>query len=267
MSNAVADATKALDIIKDTAGHGYLPYFVNPNALLGLGHMRGMSDVKFDMPTDEDKTNINRIADAINQSENDYYCVTNEGKLAFDDTPYIMVDIYSRRALGRLHECKLMPLPELPDESLETTKSYIEKLETNTRLPAQRKAHQDPMNNLALQWTIGLLYGYPEPAVAAMPPFWEYGYEGEEFHQRVLEAKIEHMYDYFETSAGICAYDYPWFLSEHPDITGHQQLWSDYFEEFYNSQWHHDASRQTDFQATMQAAHKYKEEQTRRLNE
>lgn len=252
MSNTgVSTAITRLQKIYQAVGAAYMPYFLTPNALLSLGDMRVLSVVRIDSPT-EDDTEALRAATATLDPET-HYCQPEEGTLRADDQPYAGASVYSRAGLAKLSRNFLMPLPPLEDTSRAGMEEYLRTIEGRAVATRRETDPEDPANSVAMDWLAGLLYGYPEPAVAAMPGFWTYEYDTpEEYRERVHKSDIAHAMMYFESSAGTCVYDYPWFLAEHPDIVAHHEQWSRYLAEFYDSDWHREIARDPDLRATVE---------------
>lgn len=248
MSNThVTAAITVLQKLQEAVSTAYLPYFVTPNALLSLGNMRTLSGIRIDSPTKEEEDVMRTATEVLNQDS--HYCQPERGKLRADNQPYTGASIYSRSCMRKLSDNFLMPLPEFREDS---SQEYLKNLEKKITKPKQREAHREPLDNLEVHWLAGLLFGYPEPAIAAMPPFWAYEYETrEEYRKRVYEADIHHAFMYFESSDGTCIYDFPWYLAEHPDIVIHQQQWSQYLTDFYSSDWHQEVSQDAGFQETV----------------
>jgi hypothetical protein len=254
MSNAhLNNAINTLTSLRETLGTSYMPPFITPNVLLGVGHVRALSGVRIDSPEEKDKQVLGSAAQVLEQDS--FYCQQEEGTLQASGQSCINLQIYSIPKLKELHYTHLMPIPKLEDDSRAGVEAYLKNLATVAEGSLAEQHPEDPVNAVGADWLAGLLFGYPEPAVAAMPAFWAYGYQtNEEFRRRVHESDIAHASMYWEVSDGECVYDVPWFLAEHPQIIEHQSEWSRYLHGFYSSDWHQSIAQEDDFQATLTRA-------------
>ncbi|PSO44053.1 hypothetical protein BRC21_02010 [Candidatus Saccharibacteria bacterium SW_7_54_9] len=247
------NAINTLTSLWETLGTSYMPPFMTPNVLLGVGHVRALSGVRIDAPGEKDKEVLESAAQVLEQDS--FYCQQEEGTLQASGQSYINLNLYSIPKLKELHSTHLMPVPKLEDDSKAGVEAYLKNLATVAEDSSTERHPEDPSNAVGADWLAGLLFGYPEPAVASMPAFWAYGYQtNQAFRRRVRESDIAHASMYWEVSDGECVYDIPWFLAEHPQIIEHQSEWSRYLDDFYSSDWHQQIAQEDDFQATLTRA-------------
>lgn len=250
----VETALQVLQAIYDAIGPAYMPYFMTPNALLGVGQCRPLSGARIESPEHRDTEALEVAIDVL--GEYDFACQLTDDTLAADGTPYTKVEFLSIPRISELPATRLLPLAEPAETTPEGVRTYVH--DTMNRFDSSNGDAKPGANGIGLDWFVGLLYGYPEPAVAAMPPFWEFDYGTRDaFEERVHDAEIDHAMDYFETSDGACVYQYPWFLEDHPDILQHQEQWSQYLDDVYASGWHEQILRDEAFQATLQHAREH----------
>ncbi|PSO43107.1 hypothetical protein BRC19_02170 [Candidatus Saccharibacteria bacterium QS_5_54_17] len=254
MSNAHRNnAINTLTSLWETIGTSYMPHFMTPNVLLGVGHVRALSGVRIDAPEEKDKEVLESAVRVLEQDG--FYCQQEEGTLQASGQSYINLNLYSLPKLKELHYTHLMPVPKLEDDSKAGVEAYLKDLAAVAEGSSAERHPGDRVNAVGADWLAGLLFGYPEPAVASMPAFWAYGYQtNQEFRRRVHESDIARASMYWEVSDGECLYDIPWFLAEHPQIIEHQSEWSRYLDDFYSSDWHQSIAQEDDFQATLTRA-------------
>lgn len=249
MARTVTEFTKdALDklILLEAKLAGNVAYFVEPNMILALSGVRGFADQITYYKLASDKEKILAVFAAAHSIQDELGVqIFPQSSQNVSGKPFAGCEVINVAGLRRTVDATKLSSVRVPD-TVPTRDAYLAWY--SDFLENIAEGHKDISYIGQKDIAFGIILGYPDVAILSILK------ETEETGPDYMDARIACATRY------VCPqpiYNYHKSLKDNPEITSHEQLWSEILQTVYDSAWHQRLAKDKDFIAVRALIEKY----------